>query len=545
MEHALDTSAAAPPAVATKLQPISITERIQAIDVVRGFALIGIFFMNVEWFNRSFLDFGSGIPASAKGWDWAATYFVNFFVAGKFWTIFSLLFGMGFAVMLTRSEDTGRAFIKPYIRRIAALGVFGLLHTILLWPGDILYSYAFTAAGLLIILFGNWKWILGSFFALVGIGFIPGMNSFWIVVGGILFMGYVALYMRAERRYSVLGMKMSLASIIAAVFALLLAIAATASLFVPAMNDMKSNFIGFTVVFLVMSFCATKFSEPKSARPLRAGILIYCLPFLVGVGFSLVSYMKPVEYVFASPDAVKLAAEKMAIKQAEEANEKRLKAEGKPIPKKEEKKEDKKIVKTDAQKKIERNADTIVSIKENQEKMAKDVAILTTGSYIDVVKHRWTEFLDGPFFAAGQAFSSVALFLMGVWFVRTGIITKAKDNLPLFRQIAVFGLPLGLGLSIFASSIAVSHVPGTSGDGWGLVQTLLNLGNLPTCLAYVSIIVLMVHSNSVFANIKVLAPFGRMALTNYLMQSLIQASFFYGWGMGHFGMGRASQLVLR
>jgi uncharacterized membrane protein YeiB len=33
-----------------------------------------------------------------------------------------------------------------------------------------------------------------------------------------------------------------------------------------------------------------------------------------------------------------------------------------------------------------------------------------------------------------------------------------------------------------------------------------------------------------------------MALTNYLMQSLIQASFFYGWGMGHFGMGRASQL---
>lgn len=71
---------------------------------------------------------------------------------------------------------------------------------------------------------------------------------------------------------------------------------------------------------------------------------------------------------------------------------------------------------------------------------------------------------------------------------------------------------------------------------------LLNLGNLPTCLAYVSLVILMLHSNSVLSKIRVLAPFGRMALTNYLMQSFIQASFFYGWGLGNFGMGRAQQL---
>ena len=69
------------------------------------------------------------------------------------------------------------------------------------------------------------------------------------------------------------------------------------------------------------------------------------------------------------------------------------------------------------------------------------------------------------------------------------------------------------------------------------------LANLPTCLGYVRAVILMVYSTSIFSKIKVLAPFGRMALTNYLTQSLIQASFFYGWGLGQYGMGRASQLA--
>lgn len=143
----------------------------------------------------------------------------------------------------------------------------------------------------------------------------------------------------------------------------------------------------------------------------------------------------------------------------------------------------------------------------------------------------------------GKLFHRSLYFLMGVWFVRANIITRAKEHLPLFKKLAMFGLPLGLGVSVLASTIITSHAPGVSGDGNGLMHTLVSLASLPTCLAYVSIVVLMVYSSSVFANIKVLAPYGRMALTNYLMQSLIQASFFYGWGFGHFGMGRASQLA--
>ncbi|MFZ6817344.1 DUF418 domain-containing protein [Undibacterium sp. Ji22W] len=539
MEQSSNSAASKP---FPEFKPVADNERIQALDVVRGFALIGIFFMNVEWFNRSFLDFGSGIPASATGIDWLATYFVNFFVAGKFWTIFSLLFGMGFAVMLTRSEESGRAFVKPYIRRIVALGVFGLLHTILLWPGDILYSYAFTAAGLLIVLFGQWKWVVASLFALIGVCFIPGMNSFGAVVGGIAFMGLIALFTRNEKIVNYLGKKMPLFSAIATTIALLMTIAAIASWVLPPMKEARNGLTGGAAAFFIMAYLSARFHQPAEARFWRAGALIYSLPFVIGVVFGVIAYQKPIRSVFNSPEAVKLAAEKMVIKNAEEAAEKLAKASGKPIPKKPEPKDDKKVVKTDDQKKIERDADTINRIQENQQKMAKDVAVLTKGSYTDVVKHRWEEFLDGPFNAAGQAFSAIALFLMGVWFVRAKVITKAADNLHLFRQIAMFGLPIGWGLSLFASSIAVSHTPGVSGDGWQLTQMLLNLGNLPTCLAYVSIVVLMVHSSSVFSKIKVLAPFGRMALTNYLTQSLVQASFFYGWGLGNFGMGRAQQL---
>ena len=129
---------------------------------------------------------------------------------------------------------------------------------------------------------------------------------------------------------------------------------------------------------------------------------------------------------------------------------------------------------------------------------------------------------------------------MGVWFVRANIITRAKEHLPLFKKLALFGLPIGLGVSVLASTIITSHAPGVSGDGNGLMHSFGFVCRLVWPMS-VSLI-LMVYSSSVFSNIKVLAPYGRMALTNYLMQSVIQASFF-GWGFGHFGMGRASQLA--
>ena len=122
--------------------PVAESQRIEALDVVRGFALLGIFLMNIEWFNRPVESLSEGMPRGLTGLDWLASWFIAYFVQGKFWTIFSLLFGMGFAVMLTRAEQAGREFRKVYLRRVLALAMFGAAHFILLWEGDILFSYA-------------------------------------------------------------------------------------------------------------------------------------------------------------------------------------------------------------------------------------------------------------------------------------------------------------------------------------------------------------------------------------------------------------------
>ena len=113
------------------------------------------------------------MPRGLTGMDWWASWFVAYFVQGKFWTIFSLLFGMGFAVMMTRAEQAGREFKMVYLRRALALAVFGAAHYILLWEGDILFSYAVGALMLMVVLYGKTRPILIGIAVAVGVAFIP------------------------------------------------------------------------------------------------------------------------------------------------------------------------------------------------------------------------------------------------------------------------------------------------------------------------------------------------------------------------------------
>ena len=125
--------------------PVATHERIAAMDVLRGFALLGILLMNIEGMVGPLLVAQMGVDPSLAGIDRFADVAVYLLVQGKFYPLFSLLFGMGFAVMLARAEAAQRPFFMVYLCRVLALLAIGLAHALLVWSGDILVTYALVA----------------------------------------------------------------------------------------------------------------------------------------------------------------------------------------------------------------------------------------------------------------------------------------------------------------------------------------------------------------------------------------------------------------
>ena len=138
--------AAAPP------RPATAGERIAAIDVLRGVAVLGILLINIE-------DFGLlHSNKSAAGTEWVGVYLPAGFspravlawtalralFEGKLRAIFSMLFGAGAVLLTSRLDRRGEAIgtADIYYRRTLWLLAFGVLHAYLFWEGDILYSYA-------------------------------------------------------------------------------------------------------------------------------------------------------------------------------------------------------------------------------------------------------------------------------------------------------------------------------------------------------------------------------------------------------------------
>ena len=122
--------------------PVTENTRIDAIDVLRGAALLGILVMNVQAFAMPqaayFNPTAYGDLEGANLYVWLAG---RMLADQKFMTIFSMLFGAGIVLMAGRAEARGEARRLHY-RRMAWLAVIGLLHAHLLWQGDILFLYA-------------------------------------------------------------------------------------------------------------------------------------------------------------------------------------------------------------------------------------------------------------------------------------------------------------------------------------------------------------------------------------------------------------------
>ena len=535
----MDTASATEPLTTppgpAPFSPVHESQRIEALDVVRGFALLGIFLMNIEWFNRPIASFGEGMPRGLTGLDWIASWFIAYFVAGKFWTIFSLLFGMGFAVMLVRAERAGREFTKIYLRRILALAVFGAVHFLYVWEGDILFSYAVGALALLIVLYGRAVPILIVCAVLVGLGFIPDADPLFRVAGGLAAAGLLALYLRGETRLAWHGISMPVFCFILLLAGVLMSIVAVVFWLLPdGPIEPRVPLSVFGPLLFVTGWLAWKYHAPAERRSLRMAVSIYVFAGVAMTAMGLVQHFTPDPLAASAsassqPSATAVAAKADTGIAARPASSAKLSAE--------------KPRKTRVERTAEMKAERDKRLKEQATEKVEEVKTFTTGTYLDTVKWRGSRFLDKATGDAGFAVVLVSMFLLGVWFVRSGVMEDTAKHLALFRKLALYGLPVGIGLGLLTCFIAMSHTPGERHDGWGIARGLLMLGNLPACLGYVGLVVTMLHSRGAWSRIRVLAPLGRMALTNYLMQSLICMSFFYGFGLGHWGLPRAQQVL--
>ena len=471
------------------------TDRLDALDVLRGFALIGICIANVEFFNRPVVESGQGIPTGLHGLDWLVAFLAAYLVSGKFWTIFSLLFGMGFALMLERARVAGRPFAPTYGRRVGVLLAIGLLHHTLLWSGDILISYAAGALALMLALLAPARVLVIGLIACIALPQVPGLGLLGWLLAPVVLASLVALYLRARQAWL-----FPLVTIGTGLLMLLAALLAASG----SKGDDTTMLTAVGAIFTGLGLLAC-WRGPAEQKPLRIGVqivlLTYCL-IAVEAGMRHVAPAAGQTTGVSSTGSVSSA-------------------------------DDESVPAADGR---------VLRYREQVARSTEERVVLTQGSYPDAVAMRFRQLDERMVDEVGFSVLLMGVFLIGVWFVRSGVIARAPDHKPLFRRLAIVGIPLGVGLGLLGSLIATGRPPGVDDGGHDLAHALLSLGSLPAALGYIGAVMLMLHSRGALARIRLLAPFGRMALSNYLMQSLTFSLLFYAHGIGLWGIGRTAQV---
>ncbi len=365
------------------LRPVGTAERIDVLDVLRGWALLGILLMNIEAFAGPLMVAITGLDPALTGADRIVDAAVYILVQGKFYLLFSLLFGMGFAVMMARAEAAGRPFAALYLRRTFALLAIGLVHLIVIWSGDILTLYALIAL-VLLALFRH----------------VPTSQLPWWALG----------------------------------------------------------FHSLAWLF--------------SAGPLLLGAMARLAP---GAATGMDKVMQN--------EAAKMQAQ-----------------------------------------------------------IETERLVLGSGSFADAVVHRLGEAPEMMFFLLFAGGQVLGMFLLGMWFVRSGAIADPARFPRLYAWLRWGALPVGLGMMLvsFALMPTADFTTITFTNGFGTLLSMI--AALLMCLGYVAWLQRGL-SASMAPMLRVVAPAGRMALTNYLSQSVICTLIFYGYGLGYFEqLPRAWQL---
>lgn len=157
-------------------EPITNSDRIFQLDIFRGFAIFGIFMVNILVMNCAFEFRVEWEGWYADSFNKGILFILETFFYSKFFPIFSFLFGIGVALQIEnfKKKDISQGLF--FFRRFSALFVFGVAHVLFIWSGDILHIYA--VIGFVLLLISPLKPIYTFLFALA-IFFFPYFDDIY------------------------------------------------------------------------------------------------------------------------------------------------------------------------------------------------------------------------------------------------------------------------------------------------------------------------------------------------------------------------------
>ncbi len=162
-----------------EVRPTELQNRVVAIDIMRGFSLLGIFIVNMLAFHTPYYYINPYTwytnPSDADTFQW-----IDIALQGSVYPLFSMLFGYGLMMQYRKSKERGNSFIRLGLRRLSVLLIIGLLHAFLVWSGDILITYALSGFIVLLIMRLSRMWLLSIALILY---ILPNM--------GLAFLSYI------------------------------------------------------------------------------------------------------------------------------------------------------------------------------------------------------------------------------------------------------------------------------------------------------------------------------------------------------------------
>ena len=183
---------------------------------------------------------------------------------------------------------------------------------------------------------------------------------------------------------------------------------------------------------------------------------------------------------------------------------------------------------------------------ENKQEVAKELTALKDGDYWQATQYRAEKSIEHLLITPAFTFGMLLpIFILGYWLISAGIMRDYKQHTVLFSSMRRIGL--GVGLFTTVAGLMIGAHPAV--EDVGLLQIvggfLFGMGQFFMAAGYLGLLMGLLMSPRWHRLLSYLAPLGRMALTNYLMHSLILTTVFYGYAGGLYGeISRAPQMLI-